>query len=128
MDQELTLKLKEYHKALSRLRESLIIKRPSALTRDSAIKRFEFCFEICWKTIKLFLRQKYGHDAFSPKEAFRGLVKNQMITAKEVETLLQMTDNRNEIIHTYNEDFAKEIFKKIPKYYSLMDKIHQQIK
>ncbi len=38
--------------------------------RDSAIKRFELCFELCWKTLKDYL-YKQGVVCKSPRACFR---------------------------------------------------------
>ena len=127
MAKTLELKLKEFSKTLDRLNE-VLQKEKDDIIRDSVIKRFEFCFELCWKTIKLFLREKYGEDIFSPKDCFRSLGKNGIILAQEVEELLKMTDDRNSIIHTYNENSSDELYENIvEKYYALMQVIYKKL-
>ncbi|MFC1613605.1 HI0074 family nucleotidyltransferase substrate-binding subunit, partial [Patescibacteria group bacterium] len=97
--------------------------------RDSVIKRFEYCFESCWKTSKVFLNDKFGVEVFSPKKCFRELRRNGLITDEETEMFLEMTDNRNEIIHTYNESFSDEIYDKISdRYYELLKGIYNILK
>ncbi|MBI5022581.1 MAG: nucleotidyltransferase substrate binding protein [Candidatus Magasanikbacteria bacterium] len=81
------------------------------------IKRFEYTFELAWKSVKILLREKYGVDAFAPKECFRELRKNKMISDATAEKLLKMTDASNEIIHTYNEQLSNELYNKIAKQY-----------
>lgn len=116
MDQTLKLKIKEYKKALDTLDKAL--REPSSdLIRDSVIKRFEYTYEICWKSLKRFLQDDYGVEAFSPKECFRELRKLKLIDEKTTELLLKMTDDRNEVIHTYNEKFSKHIYLKIKENY-----------
>ena len=114
MDNTLILKLKGFQKTLITLKEALN-ERKSDLIRDSVIKRFEYTFEVCWKTIKVFLNEKFGIDIFSPKECFRELRKNKLISDEQTELLLKMTDDRNKIIHTYDEDFSDELYEKIRK-------------
>jgi nucleotidyltransferase substrate binding protein (TIGR01987 family) len=114
MDKTLKLKLKDFNKALLTLEEALKA-RKNKFIRDAAIKRFEYCFELAWKTAKLFLLEDYGVDSFSPKECFRQLRKNKLISDSEAEKFLEMADDRNEIIHTYNDKFAEELYQKITK-------------
>ena len=128
MDKTLTLKLKEFKQALNTLLKALKI-RKNELVRDSVIKRFEYSYELLWKCTKIFLSDKYGIAASSPKECFRTLKKMQLISEKDTELLLLMADDRNEVIHTYQEKFSKYLYKKINKnYYILMDKIYNIIK
>lgn len=44
-------KVGDFKKAVEKLAEVLKI-RETAITRDSAIKRFELCFDLAWKSIK----------------------------------------------------------------------------
>jgi len=125
MDKTLNLKLEQFKKALSSLKKSLEEEK-NDLVRDSAIKRFEYSYELCWKTVKMFLSEKFGEDIFSPKECFRVLRKNKLISDEETELLLQMTDDRNQIIHTYSEVFSEELYEDISQsYYQLLEKVYK---
>ncbi len=127
MDKTIELKLNQLKQALNKLHEA-IEKDQDEFMRDSVIKRFEFCFELCWKTAKLFLSQKYGDQVFSPKECFRAIGKNQLLSDDEIEVLLEMTDDRNLIVHSYSEQFSKQIAQNIVnKYYKLISSIYQKI-
>lgn len=109
MDQTLKLKLAEFKKALNSLSE-VLEKEKTAIIRDSVIKRFEYCFELGWKSAKILLATKFGVDVFSPKEVFRALKQNQLVTDTDTEDFLTMTDERNNIIHTYKEALAEEMY------------------
>ena len=62
------LMLSELNDALERLREALA--RPEdAFIRDASIKRFEFCFELAWKSIQSIARLE-GQDCVTPRAAF----------------------------------------------------------
>ena len=125
MDKTLNLKLEQFKKTLSGLKKSLEEEK-NDLVRDSAIKRFEYSYELCWKTVKMFLSEKFGEDIFSPKECFRVLRKNKLISDEETELLLQMTDDRNQIIHTYSEVFSEELYEDISQsYYQLLEKVYK---
>ena len=59
-------RLKDYKKALSRLKESYLKALTSVGTedyeffRDSTIQRFEFTVELMWKVIKVFWKTARG--------------------------------------------------------------------
>uniref|UniRef100_A0A7C4QX69 DUF86 domain-containing protein n=1 Tax=candidate division CPR3 bacterium TaxID=2268181 RepID=A0A7C4QX69_UNCC3 len=128
MDQTLKLKLKDFSKALKGLNEALG-KGKSDLVRDSVIKRFEYNFELCWKTTKVLLYEKFGKDVFSPKECFRELLRNHLLEDTDVELLLRMTNDRNEIVHSYDEKFAEKIYSRIKKdYYPILKKLNEVIR
>lgn len=128
MANTLTLKLEEFSKALATLKEALN-QEENGFIRDSVVKRFEYTFELCWKTVKIFLSEKYGVDVFSPKECFRELRKNSSLSDDEIVHLLAMTDDCNEIIHTYQESFANELYEKIKdRYYNLLGKVYEVVK
>lgn len=128
MDKTLELKIKTLKKALTSL-EKVALERKSDITRDALIKRFEYTFDFFWKVIKVFLYQEYGVDVFSPKETFRELHKNKIVSENDTELLLRMVNDRNEIAHTYNKKFADEIYKKIIRHYiPLTKKVFNLIK
>jgi len=50
--QEIENQFRKFESALKRLEEVLLIQNYNDIIRDSAIKRFEFTFEMLWKLIK----------------------------------------------------------------------------
>ncbi len=125
MDQTLDLKRREFAKALSTLKETLDMFDPeNILVRDATIQRFEYSYELCWKTIKVFLKEQKGDIATSPKECFRFLGKHTLLSPEEVEASLKMVDDRNETSHAYGEKFIQELYPRIKDYFTLMDKIY----
>ena len=49
-------------------------------TRDYAIQRFEYTYELCWKTLKRYFKLEAGIDEFNIKNIFREAVKSKLIT------------------------------------------------
>ena len=95
----------------------------SLIVRDATIQRFEYTFEALWKFLKEYLKNE-GIIANSPKACFRELFAlGNFLTEEETVLFLEMTDKRNETTHTYKEIIAEEIFKLIPKYANLMEKL-----
>ncbi|MFH0898529.1 MAG: nucleotidyltransferase substrate binding protein [bacterium] len=77
------------------------------LERDGAIQRFEFTYELSWKTMKRILTFK-GIDANSPRDVFRESAKQKLIVDPKV--WFDFLSKRNLTVHTYNQDCADEIF------------------
>ena len=117
---KLDAQIKQLHQAVTRLDEALA-QKPNPFIRDSAIQRFEFCFDLTWKTIKTYLDEKKGVVCTSPKDCFRSAFQQGLIGNEPV--WLEMTDARNLTVHTYNEDLAETIFKKLPAYLQHFEEI-----
>ena len=113
MKDELKYSIEKFNKALSRLNIG-IKKAKDQLDNDGVIQRFEFTFELLWKTLRLFLLSE-GIITKSPKEALKesfhfGLFKDE-------EIFLDMLNDRNQTSHIYSEDVSKEIVRRIKKFY-----------
>lgn len=105
--------------AVTRLKEALAEKETS-LTIDGTIQRFEFVFELCWKTLQRALLEE-GLDAKTPREMVTKAYQSGWVENEKL--WLQMLKNRNETSHTYNEDLAEKIYNRIPGYYKEFEKI-----
>lgn len=102
---------KQYQKAAKRL-EEVLAKEKNDIIRDSAIKRFEFTFDLSWRLIKAFLEEEKGIRCTSPKECFHQAYRQGIIDYDDF--WLKMTDWRNEVVHTYGEKFADAFYEKLP--------------
>lgn len=109
----------DYQKIVSRLKE--VLQKPkNDINRDSAIKRFELCFDLAWKSIKVYARQE-GIECYSPRACFReafqlGLIEND-------ERWLTMIDDRNKSVHLYKEEYADQIYGRLSKYLELFQQL-----
>ncbi len=111
-EEELKSVLRSYEKALMSFGKAL--KQPKTeWVRDSAIQRFEYTFELAWKSIKRFA-QKEDMECHSPLQAFRAAFKLGWI--EDDGTWLDMRDDRNRTSHTYNESTAEDIYSHLQKY------------
>jgi nucleotidyltransferase substrate binding protein (TIGR01987 family) len=102
--------------ALARLREVLEVPETD-VSRDAAIQRFEFCFELAWKAIQERARDE-GLDCQSPKGCFKLAFKSSWIENEQ--GWLAMLADRNQTTHTYDEELAKEVFRRLPAYLPLL--------
>src|SRR3990167_2818045 len=98
--------VEQFSQALTQLKKALN-RTKDEFVRDSAIQRFEFSFDLAWKSIKAVLEEEYGVICNSPKECFRQAYQQKII---DYDTFwLEMTDLRNKTAHTYSEQTAEEI-------------------
>lgn len=116
MDRQIRFKQRfaNFKKALTLLSQAIALKDYSDLEKEGLVQRFEFTFELAWKTLRDLLESKgvevrFPRDAI--KEAFAaGLLENG-------ELWLEMLDNRNLLSHTYQEELAKLAFSNIKERY-----------
>lgn len=108
-------------RALGTLEELLGLEVPvSPVVRDAAIQRFEYTFETVWKAAQLYLRVIEGLDINSPKGVIRASLRVGLLDENQVRLGLEMTDDRNRTVHTYNENIAKSIYSRLLDYAQLM--------
>lgn len=127
--------MKDYHwkesfqslgDALDRLQEVLDMPLDEhRVVLDATIQRFEFTFELFWKTLKRFLYLE-GVETKSPRETLK--MAYQLKWLNDEQLWLNMLRDRNETSHVYDEDKAKEIYNKIKQYYPHLRSIYQFLK
>lgn len=94
--------------------------------RDSLIKRFEFCYDLTWKFLKLLLKKQYSIDVNSPRKVFHESYAQGLLTTEESASLLEMIDSCNEASHIYDENLAQSISQKIIHYYNTLAKLAEK--
>ena len=109
--------------ALARLADAL--KQPeNDFIRDAAIQRFEFCFELSWKSIRSVALLE-GQDCSSPRMAVSIAWQNRWLTSETV--WLDMLEERNRTSHTYHEATAKEVFANLPEFLPHLSALHAML-
>ena len=101
----------DYEKALERLRESLKKEKLNELEKDGTIQRFEFTFELAWKTLKDYLEDQSFIDVTSPKKAIQKAFEGGLI--KNGDIWIEMQEDRNRMAHIYNQSESEKIFENI---------------
>lgn len=118
------IRLAELRSAFARLKEA-IPEVHNQLEKDGAIQRFEFVFELVWKTLKDYTEDKGRMDAASPKDAFRvaadvGLIEDPL-------PWFEFLKYRNEAAHLYDEQKADDVFLHIPAFIIAVDSLIAKI-
>ena len=92
----------------------------SDIVRDATIQRFEFTFEVVWKTLKLFL-ERQGHECGGPRATFKKAFAEGLIpTAEEADIWLRMLEDRNLTSHAYDQALAAGIHRHIADEYAAL--------
>ena len=144
------IKLKEKHQqwlqALETLQNSIVLyakilnnpqrwagddgEEMALASRDSTIKRFEYCYELTWKYLQRYLIEDRGIDDLDkgPRPIFRQAGLISILTKDEVSRCLDMCDSRNMTSHIYKDEIADSVAKAIPGYHELMITIAEKTK
>lgn len=115
--------IKGLKKAGQRLKEAVKAK-PTRMNKDATIQRFEFSFELSWKTIQEYIRDQ-GIDCKSPKSCIREAARLELIS--DVKKWFVFLDSRNLIAHVYNEKLADKIYKQALRFSKEIDNLLKQI-
>jgi len=106
--------------AVMSLQEVLAIPSPTRIERDAAIQRFEYTFEACWKAAQRHLAVVEGLTVGSPKACVRASREVGLLSEEQAIVGLEMVDDRNLTVHTYNEAVAARIHRNLRRYAELM--------
>lgn len=115
---------KQFSSALARLDE-ILQQEKTIIIRDASVTRFEFTFDLSWKLMRAFLEERKGVTCVSPRDCIREAFHYGAIGADPIWT--QMTDWRNAIVHEYSEEFANDLFAKLPAIFAAFKKLEEAI-
>ena len=120
---ELSAILDSFATALARLHDALSQPK-SEWTRDAAIQRFEFTFELAWKTLSRFAERE-GMQCASPRQALKAALHVGWI--EDEPGWLDMLNDRNRTTHTYREATAEEIYSRLKEYADRLTRLQQRL-
>jgi len=100
---------------LSRVQDSDLMGSLDEVTRyglrAGVILNFEFTYELCWKSLKLWLEENIGStyvDGVTRRELFRYGAENRLID--DVDFWMDFHRSRNMTSHTYHVSVADDVF------------------
>jgi len=107
----------DVRESANRLAEA-VAQPESELIRDATIQRFEFTFEVVWKTMKLYL-ERQGYECGGPRSTLKkAFAENLIPTPEEADRWLRMLEDRNLTSHAYDEALARQIYRHIVQDYA----------
>ena len=95
--------------------------------RDSIIKKFEYTFELAWKTIKEYLDKEGYEEISSPRKVLKQAFEINLIKNEEIWS--NMLEARNSKAHKYDEEqaiFYEDVIKK--KYFNELKNLLEVLK
>jgi nucleotidyltransferase substrate binding protein (TIGR01987 family) len=124
MSSKLENLVRQFERAVDKLSD-VLKQEKNEYIRDSAIQRFEFTFDLAWKSMKAFLEES-GITAYSPRDTIKGAFQVGLIDEDPV--WLEMIELRNLTSHTYNEFTAEEIYEALPNVLSRCKELLERLK
>lgn len=112
-------RLDNYRKALSKIKDVVLFRTAgelSELETEGLIQRFEYTYELAWKTLQDLLRYKGYADIAGPNITLRKALEDGLIS--DHDSWRQMALARNATTHTYNEEEAIAITQDIYRLYA----------
>lgn len=116
MEGRLNYKLTQLQDALDNFEKSLSIDLNSLdetlvdSIKSGRIQKFEFCVELMWKTLKVYLWEINGIDSNSPKSVIKDFYGLDLLSLEDYEKLMEAVDDRNRISHIYSKDQFEDIY------------------
>lgn len=111
--------LNDFNQIIENLAKVLSLEEDD-VSRDAAIKRFELCFDLAWKSIKN-QAQIEGLECYSPRECFKTAFQLHLIGYEE--KWFKMIDDRNLTVHLYSQEQADEVYSRLPGYLKLFKEL-----
>jgi nucleotidyltransferase substrate binding protein (TIGR01987 family) len=119
-------RLENLLKAYALLEEAVEAPGLSRLEMEGLIQRFEYTFELSWKTLKDYLEAQGIPTAF-PREVIKQAFKTGLLV--DGETWLEMLEVRNQLSHTYDETtFNDSVTAVRGKYFPAITQLVTQLK
>jgi len=98
----------------------------SKLEKEGVIQRFEYTFELCWKTLRDYLRHG-GIESDLPRDVIKQAFANGLI--QDGQKWIDMLESRNVMAHTYDETSFDQIYLRITtEYYVALKKVFDLLK
>lgn len=99
--------LERLERALARLSEALDEPPDGPLVLDGTIQRFEFVFELAWKTMRHCLAEE-GTETATPRETLRAAYAAGIVSDED--GWLALLQARNETSHTYDDEVGRHVY------------------
>ena len=119
-------RFENFEKAYLLLAETIGIKTPTVVERAGLIQFFEVTFELSWKMLKDYLESQNVNPKF-PRDTIKEAFHYELI--EDGDAWMEMLNDRNLTVHTYNETKASEIEAKIrTSFFPAIGQLYLQMK
>ena len=119
-----------YSRAFTLLQDGMAITKERPLTqleKEGIVQRFEYTWELAWKTIKDYLEEKgIILETISPASTIKAAFAAKVI--KNGELWMEALDTRNQMSHTYDlKNFETTVQKIQTDYLNLFEKLYLKL-
>lgn len=90
-------------------------------------QKFEYTLELCWKAIKVALKEQEGIDEASPKKVVKAWYLAGHLPEDDYLALLAAIDDRNKLSHIYDAEEFMAIVARLPAYARLMQRVNETL-
>lgn len=98
----------------------------NTLEKEGLIQRFEYTFELAWKTLKDLLEVEYVAVSF-PREVIKAAFHYELLPDGEI--WMEMLENHNLLAHTYEEKrFLAALTKIVSEYYPALTQLYKELR
>ena len=96
----------------------------NSLEKEGTVQRFEYCFELAWKTVKDYLEENgVVFATITPRQVLKDAFAAKLLPDGQV--WIDMLDHRNLLSHTYSlANFEKAVDAIAVRYLPAMDALH----
>ena len=111
--------------ALDRFEDAMKVEATDDLIRAGCIQYFEFCFELAWKSVRVFCEEQGQDNCNSPKRCLKQAFANSWIENEEL--WLNMLSARNRMSHTYSAGSALSVYSSLHLYLPELQKLLREL-
>src|SRR5664279_2074983 len=108
----------------SKLLQEALEKEKDDIVRDAVIQRFEFTFELTWKTILTVLREN-GMEFIGVKTVIRDAAHIGLLN--DTDSWFSFLEARNLTSHTYDLEVAEKVYQKAKEFSKALEKLLPKI-
>ncbi len=118
--------LADFARAVEELKAALASHPRSRLEQAGSIQYFEFCFELAWKTVRLFVSHQGLVGVESPRAALRTAFAQGWIDSEPI--WLEMLEARNRMFHTYSAEAALVVFNRLAAFLDALSALADKLR
>lgn len=96
--------------------------------QNGKAQKFEYTLELCWKAIKVFVKQHEGLDEASPKKVVKAFYLAGYTSEDDYLGLIQAIDDRNKLSHIYAKGEFDLIISRLPRYSEILQRTFDTMK
>ena len=91
--------------------------------QNGKAQKFEYTMELCWKALRVFIKQQEGSDEASPKKVIKAFYLAGYVPEDDYLELIAAVDDRNKLSHIYQKPEFDLIVARLPKYAGLLRRV-----